>query len=77
MLVHGGSKSFMNHEATRKARKTYWGNIKLISKTKGTSVSTKTKDVIIDANVHTDKITHQRKNGIMHVTKRTEKMKCH
>ena len=65
--------SFMNPEATRKARKTHWGNIKLISKTKGTSMSTKTKDVIVDTNVSTSKITNQRKNSIMHLTKKRKK----
>ena len=47
--------SFMNPEATRKPRKNQRGNVKLISKTKGTSVSTKTKEVIVDANVCTKK----------------------
>ena len=45
--------------------------MKLISKTKGTSVSTKTKDVIVDGNVDTSKVTHQRKNAIMHLTTKT------
>ena len=45
----------------------------LMSKTKGTSVSTKTKEVIVDRNVDTSKVTHQRKNAITHLKKRTEK----
>ena len=77
MQVHGSVMSFTNPEATRLARKKHWGNTKLTSKTKGSSVSTKTKEVIVEGNVDTRKITHLRKNGIVHLTKRTEKMSVH
>ena len=47
--------------------------MKLISKTKGASVSTKTKNVIVEGNVNSSKVTHQRNSGIVHLTKRTER----
>ena len=74
MQTHGQSLSFLNKEAVRNSNKTHWGNYKLISKTTSSSaVSTQTKNVIIDANVDTTKVTHQRKNGLYHLTKKTEK----
>jgi len=73
MQIHGGSMCFLNKIATKRCRKQHWGNFHLISKTKGSSIGTKTKDVIVDANVNTSKTLHQRKNGMIHLTKRTEK----
>ena len=73
MQISGSNMTFLNPRRTAFVRKKHWGNVKLISKTKGSSVSTKTKDVIVDANVDSSKVTHQRNSGIMHLTKRTEK----
>ena len=75
LQVHGSSMTFLNERATAMLGKTHWGNVKLTSKTKGTSVSTKTKDAIAEGNVDSSKVTHQRNSGIMCLTKRTEKMR--
>ena len=71
--IHGTGICFLNQRATELVGKMHWGNMKLISKTKGASVSTKTKNVIVDGNVDSSKVTHQRNSGIVHLTKRTEK----
>ena len=71
--IHGTGICFLNQRATELVGKMHWGNMKLISKTKGASVSAKTKNVIVDGNVDSSKVTHQRNSGIVHLTKRTEK----
>ena len=49
----------MDEENTKRAKLEHWDDLKLIPKSRGSSVNRKTKNMITDANVDTSKILHK------------------
>ena len=62
--------TYIYEENTIRANDEHLSDLKLISKIGGSSVSRKTKNVIADANVNSFKITHQKHNGVIQLTKK-------
>ena len=59
----------MDEENTKRAKLEHCGDFKLTSKSGSSSVGKKTKNVIVDANIDTSKIIHQKYNGIKQLKK--------
>ena len=67
----------MDEENTKSANKQHWDNFKLISKSVSSSASMKTKNVIIEANIDSSKITHQKLSSLTNLTKKQKRIKIH
>ena len=72
--IYGSTMSSMDEENTKSANKQHWDNFKLISKSVSSSASMKTKNVIIEANIDSSKITHQKLSSLTNLTKKQKRI---